>query len=274
MAKKLEFPPGLDQNNPGVMWVVYGGVGLFLLIALFQCFTIIEPGYRGISVTLGTVDPHFRGEGMNFKMPFVERIIPVPVKQITVDGEAMCFSSDLQNVKVDFKALYRIPEAKVVELYQKYQGDPYLTLVEPRIQETLKEETSHYRAEDLVKTREEVKQKVLASVVKKLEGLVLVNDIPISNIDLDDALEAAIEQKQIKEQEALAKRYELDKARKEGEITIVNAEAEAKSVQIKGEALKNSPQVIQLEIAKKWDGKSPTTVVTGREGGSVILPLR
>ena len=55
-------------------------------------------------------------------------------------------------------------------------------------------------------------------------------------------------------------------------MTLIAAKAEAESVKIRGEALKSSPNVIDLEIIKKWNGVAPTTVVTG-SGGSIILPL-
>ena len=317
-------------------------IGLAVLFLIFQSFTVIQPGYRGVSVTLGKPDPNFRAEGLTLKWPFIEQITPVPVKQITVAGKAVCFSSDLQTVTISFKALYRIPESKVVDLFVKYHGDPYESLMEPRIQDSLKQVAALYRAEDLVKSREHVKRqtailvrKILslkegvsaddvpellvteaavvpaapAETLSAIEGddkaakatkkaaaapkpvkkaasnrldskrfnaipLLTLVDLPISNIDLTDDLEHAIEQKQIKEQEALAKRYELDKARRDAEITVVNAEAEAKAVKIKGAALKSAPEVIELEIAKKWDGKAPTTVVVGKGGSNVLLPLR
>ncbi len=269
--------------NSGTL--VFGGIALFILAT--QCFTIIDPGYRGVSVTLGNVDPHFRSEGMTFKLPLVEKIVKVPVKQLTVPGEAPCFSSDLQTVNISFKALYRIPEDRVVELYRQYQGDPYTTLVEPRIQDALKQVTARYRAEDLVKNRERVKQEALSIIRNTLQRgdeakasakdrspLVWLADLPLSNIDLSAELEQAIEQKQITEQQALAKNYELEKAKKEAEIVQVQAEAEARAVRIKGDALKSSPEVVELEIAKKWDGKAPSTVVVGKGGGNVLLPLR
>lgn len=268
--------------NSGAL--IFGGIAL--LILAFQSFTIVEPGYRGVSVTLGKVDPHFRGEGITFKMPFIERIIQMPIKQLTVSGDAPCFSSDLQTVTISFKALYKIPEERVVELYQQYQGDPYISLVEPRIQDALKQVTARYRAEDLVKNRERVKQESIILIREALEAdkgqtedttdspLIWVTDLPLSNIDLSEELERAIEQKQITEQQALAKKYELEKAIKEAEIVKVQAEAEANAVRIKGNALKSSPEVIELEIAKKWDGKAPSTVVVGKGGGNVLLPLR
>jgi regulator of protease activity HflC (stomatin/prohibitin superfamily) len=98
--------------------------------------------------------------------------------------------------------------------------------------------------------------------------------LAITNFDFTDELEKAIEQKTIREQEALAKHFELEKAKKDAEITYVNAEAEARAVKIKGEAIRLAPSVIQLEIVKKWNGVSPQSVVTGRGGADVLLPLK
>lgn len=256
----------------GVVALVVVGIVIVMLLGMFS---IVPPGHRGVSVTLGKVDPTVRPEGFNFKKPyFFEKIVKVPIQQITETGKASCFSSDLQLVEVSYAVLYRIPEGKVVELYQQYQGNPYTTLVEPRLNEALKQVVSAYRAEDVVKSRDKIKPIVLEKVQSELAGMIDIRDIPLSNVDLSDQLEQAIEAKQVQEQQALAKTYELQKANKEAEITVVNATAEAESVRIKGEALKASPEVIQLEIAKKWNGVSPTTVVINEGGANVLLPLK
>ena len=156
----------LDRLSTSGMPVLIGIMAV--LFAITQCFTIIEPGYRGVSVVLGKPDTHFRGEGPTFKWPFIERIFKIPVKQITVEGVASSYSSDLQTVEVHFKALYRLPESRVVELYSQIQGDPYRALVEPRIQDAIKQVTAMYRAEDVVKNREQVKLKAKEIVRKTL----------------------------------------------------------------------------------------------------------
>jgi prohibitin 2 len=248
--------------------------GAVILIALITSFHVVPPGHRGVSVTLGKVNSMVRGEGLTLKKPFIEDIVDFSVRQNTVEGNASAFSSDLQTVQVIFKTLYRLPENRVVELFQKFQGDPYTSLVEPRIQEELKQTTAIYRAEELVKSREKIKNEVLAKVRAAVGDLVILTDLAITNFDFTDELERAIEQKTIREQEALAKSYELDKAKKDAEITVVNAEAEARSVKIKGEALRNSPDVIALEIVKKWNGVSPTSVVADKGGANVLLPIR
>lgn len=265
--------PEMDPINP-VKLIPFGIGAILLLIFFFSCYHIVPPGNRGISITLGKVDPRVRHEGINFKKPFIEKLIDFPIRQNTVEGQAASYSSDLQTVQVAFKTLYRIPENQVTTIYQQYQGDPYQTLVEPRIQEELKQTTSLYRAEELVKSREKIKTEVLEKVKKAVGDLVFITDMAITNFDFTDELERAIEQKTIREQEALAKSFELDKAKKDAEITVVNAEAEARSVKIKGEALKNAPDVISLEIVKKWNGVSPTSVVTGRGGADILLPVK
>lgn len=278
---------------------LYIFIGLVVLFFVTQSYTIIEPGYRGVSIILGDAQDGFLPEGLNFKLPFIERVVHMPIKQQTRQGVASSYSSDLQTVDVQYKALYRFPESRVVDLITKIQGNPFEELVEPRIQDAIKQVTSQYRAEDLVKNREQVKKKTLEIVRRSMKAnwdqelstmtdeeldalsrrdvqpWVYLVDLPIENIDLTKELEQAIELKQIKEQEALAKDYELKKAQKQAEIVVVEAKAEADAVRLKGEALKRAPEVIELEIVKKWDGKSPATVVTGKGGGQrpVAAPL-
>jgi len=264
---------------------VYGcliiGILLFVGTCLWGAWHIVPPGHRGVAVTLGKVQTLVRGEGFTLKFPWLTSIEDIPIKQITVAGKASSFSSDLQTVIVDYNVLYRIPEGRVVELFQQYSGDAYTTLVDPRIQEIIKQNAASYKAEDLVKNREKIKTAVLHQVQEVMKGtkegesdLVHVVDVVITNIDLTDELEKAIEAKQVMEQSALAKNYELQKETKEAEITIVKAKAEAEAVKIKGEALKSSPEVIQLEIAKKWDGKAPLAVSTMAGGANILLPMK
>jgi prohibitin 2 len=249
-----------------------------LIVATFlglQTYHIVPPGHRGISVTLGRVNPAEVPEGIVFKWPFIQRIIDFPIMQLKADGKAPSFSSDLQNITFYYTVMYRVPAQQVVKLFQQYKGEPYATLIEPRVQEVVKQVTALSRAEDLVKNRERVKDDTLAKLRQAVGDVLQIVDLSITNIDLSDQLEQAIEQKVVREQEALAKSFELDKEKKQAEITLVRAEAEAKAVGIKGEALKSSPEVIQLEIAQRWDGKAPMSVSVGHSSGTnILLPLK
>ena len=252
---------------------VTGIVCVVVAILIGVCsFTVVHPGDRGIYVTMGKVSPEFLPEGLAFKMPFISKVVPVSVQQQTKISQTSCFSSDLQQVTFTYAVLYKIPETKIIELYRNYKGEVDESLIYPRIEEILKQVTAMHRAEELVKKRDEIKVAVLEKLRKAVVDVVEIKDINITNMDFTDELETAIELKVVKEQEALAKKYELEKVQKDAEMTLIAAKAEAESVKIRGEALKSSPNVIDLEIIKKWNGVAPTTVVTG-SGGSIILPL-
>jgi regulator of protease activity HflC (stomatin/prohibitin superfamily) len=269
----IEMNSGSPKKELLATWGL-GAVALVLFLA-FQTFHIVPPGHRGISVLLGRVDLVQRPEGLTFQWPFVQTIKNFPIMQLKMDGQAESFSSDLQNMTIFYTVMYRVPESQVVRLFREYRGDPYTTLIEPRLQEVVKQVAALSRAEDLVKNREKMKVDILERARPEVGDLLEIVDVSLTNIDLSDQLEQAIEQKVVREQEALAKTFELDKEKKQAEITIVRAEAEAKSVSIKGEAIKASPEVIQLEIAQRWDGKAPLSVSVGQNGAgaNVLLPL-
>ena len=142
------------------------GIGLVifvLVIAASQSTYVVEPGFRGVEVTLGKVDPQFKPQGFGSKTPFITHIVSIPVRQLTNAISTECYSSDLQQVSVALRVLYRIPESSVVRIYSEYSGDPFDSLIAPRVQEALKEVTALQSAEQIVKKREDVKVKSLAA---------------------------------------------------------------------------------------------------------------
>lgn len=257
------------------------GLGLLLVllvvigIGVFSCFTVIEPGHRGVRVTMGKVSSEALGEGVAMKWPLgISQIKEMNVQQQKIEAEAPCFSSDLQTVTLKVAVMYRLNPTAVVQLYQDYKGDPYDSLVSPRVQEALKQVTAKYTAEALVQKREIVREETRALIRQAIGDQIEVVDFNVINIDLSDQLEQAIEAKMVQQQTSLKKEYELASERKEAEIVAVKAEAEAKAVKIRGEALVTNPLVLQLEIIKKWNGVSPSVVVLGKDGAdNVILPI-
>jgi prohibitin 2 len=254
------------------------GVAILIFVIIIAAATssfVVQPGYRGIEVTLGKVAPVFKPEGFGFKSPFITSIVPVLIRQQTKELSADCYSSDLQQVKTDLRVLYRIPEASVVNIYQAYAGDPFDSLIAPRVQEALKEVTALQSAEQIVKNREEIKTKTLAATRLKIGTLLIVEDIVIQNIELTKELETAIEAKMVQEQEAAKAKFTQVKAQIEADTVVIKAKGDAESIRIRGEALKQTPAFIDLQIVEKWDGKAPLVVNGGSGGGSanILLPL-
>ncbi len=242
------------------------GVALLIFAVIIMAAAgtyVVHPGYRGVEVTMGKVSPVFKPEGFGFKTPFMTTIQPISIRQQTAEDKAECYSSDLQQVNVDLRVLFRIPESSVVKLYQEYYGDPFESLVAPRVQEALKEVAALQSAEQIVKNREQIKTKALEIARKKVGTLLVVEDIVIQNIALTKELENAIEAKMIQEQEASKSKYFQQRAQIDADTAVIQAKGEAESIRIRGEALKDNPAFVDLKIVDKWDGLTPLVIGGG-----------
>ena len=278
MAAKFNVRGGPPANpmNSGMWKIIAAGVVVFIAFVLISAASyVIEPGTRGIKVTLGKAQDKFLPQGFAWKAPMITRIQPVNVKQRTAKLKADCFSSDLQQIMVDVRVLHRIPEDSVVQIYKEFAGDPFDSLVAPRVQEALKEVTASRTAEQIVKDREQIKQAAIASARQKIGKIVLVEDIVIRNIDLSTELERAIEAKMVAEQEAVKARFTQQQTEIEAQTVIIRAKGEAEAIKVRGEALKLNPAFLRLQIVEKWNGKSPLVVPAdpANNGAKLLLPL-
>jgi prohibitin 2 len=249
------------------------GVALLVFAAVIMASAgtyVVQPGHRGVEVTLGRVSSTFKPEGFGFKAPFATQIIPFSIRQQTARNEAECYSSDLQQIHIELRILFRIPEGSVVKLYRGYDGDVFETLVAPRVHEALKEVAASQSAEQVVKNREQIKTHALELVRGKVGTLLVVEDIVIEDIKLTKELEHAIEAKMVQEQEASKSRYLQQRAQIEADTAVIKAKGEAESIRIRGDALKQNPAFVDLQIVDKWDGITPL-VVGG--GDNVLLPV-
>ena len=254
------------------------GLAVLLFVLVLAGSTssyIVEPGTRGIKVTLGKASDTFLPEGFGFKTPFVTTIVPINIRQRTSPLKADCFSSDLQQVGAQLRVLYRVPEASVVEIYKQYAGDPFDSLIAPRIQEAIKEVTATHTAEQIVKKREEIKQNTLIAARQKIGAMLWVEDIVIRDLELSPELERAIEAKMVAEQQAVQARFTQVQKQVEAETAIIRAGGEAEAIKVRGEALRLNPAFLRLEIVERWNGKSPLVVpaAASGSGAALLLPL-
>jgi prohibitin 2 len=263
-------------RSPQVLARWIGGAILLFVVILVvaQGTYVIQPGDRGVKVTLGKVSPEFLPEGLGFKTPMITRIVPVMVRQRTQEMTAESYSSDLQQVNMRLRVLYRIPETSVVRIFQDYQGDPFDTLIAPRVHEALKEVVAQQNAEMIVTNRIEVKLRTLELAQDKIgSDLLNVVDLVVHDISLSRELETAIEQKMIQEQEAAKARFAQRQAEIDAETAVIKARGVAESIRIRGEALNLNPAFIDLQIVEQWDGRSPLVISDEESGGNVMVPL-
>jgi prohibitin 2 len=249
------------------------GIAILLFVVVLVIATstfVVQPGFRGVQVTLGTVSPEFHPEGFGLKPPFISRILPISIRQQTRMVPAECYSSDLQQVTMDLSILYRVPERSVVRIFQEYAGAPFENLIAPRVQEALKEVAASQSAEMIVKKREDIKLKSLALARNKVgTNFLEIVDLVLYNMRLSPELEQAIEQKMVQEQEAEKAKFTRQKTGIEADTAIIRAKGDAEAIQVRGKALRENPDFIQLQILQNWNGQSP--LVIGAQGGANML---
>lgn len=254
--------------------LVGGALVIFtLIIAVTSATYVVDPGTRGVEVTLGKVSAVPKPEGFGFKIPFITTITPQIIRQQTAQMKADCYSSDLQQVVIDLRILYRVPDASVVSVFRDYSGDPFDALIKPRVAESINEATAQRSAEVIVQKREEIKSRVLELARKKVGTLLVIEDVTVENIMLSGMLENAIESKMVQEQEAARARFTKQQAQTEANTVVIKARGEAESINLRGKALQENPSIIDLQIVERWDGITPLVVGPSANGSSMILPI-
>lgn len=244
-----------------------GGVVILLIILLFCSFRTISSGEVGIKVRFGKVQKTQMDEGINFKIPFIEKIVKMNVRVQKLEVETESSSKDLQTVNMKLAVNYNVLPNKATDLY-KTVGKKYEEVVlQPAIQESIKAVTSKYTAEELITNRSDVSKKCMEALSEKVKQYGLyVDSFNITNFNFSAEFNKAIEEKQVAEQKVLTAKQELEKEKIEAEKKIVKAEAEKKANELKQQSLTDN--IIKEEFINKWDGKLPTV-----SGGNNILDI-
>ena len=242
--------------------IVLGVIAFIIMFLGLLSVTTIRSGEVGIRVRFGKVVDKSTSEGINFKIPVIERIERMNVKVQKAEVTTESSSKDLQEVNMSVAVNYRIEAEKAVDLY-KNVGKGYVDVVlAPAIQESIKAVTSKYTAEELITNRSEVSEKCMEELSKKVSkyGL-LVSDFNITNFGFRPEFDKAIEEKQIAEQKVLTAKQELEREKIEAEKKIVAAEAEKKANELKQKTLTDN--IIKEKFIEKWDGKLPSVTGSG-----------
>jgi len=241
-------------------------LGLLVLMGL-NSFVIVEAGHRGVMVQLGAVKERVLGEGIHFKMPFIQEVVPVEVRVQKTQSDQTAASKDLQNVTTTVAVNFTLTPDTVNKLYQDVGLSYQERIVDPAIGEALKAVTAQYTAEELISKRSEVSSKVKEVLSKRLTTYYInLKEINITEFKFSAEFNNAIEQKQIAEQQALKAKLDLERVEIEAKQKIETAKAEAESLRLQKQEVTTELVELrkieaQIEAIKKWDGKMPN--VTG-----------
>lgn len=231
---------------------------IIFLILLFGSFRTIKSGEVGLKVRFGKIVDTSLDEGLNFKIPFLEKIVKVNIKVQKAELTTESSSKDLQAITTKLAVNYKVLSDKAVNLYKTVGNKYEETILIPAIQESIKAVMSQYTAEQTITLRNEVSDKCLEEIQAKVEKYgIYIAEFNIIDLDFSASYSQAIEEKQVAEQKVLTAQQELEKAKIEAEKKVVEAEATNKANQLLKQNV--TDEVLMKQFIEKWNGQLPTT---------------
>jgi len=269
----------------------YGVPAVCFVVLAYWTFVSIDAGHVGVVRAFGKVEPAPLYEGLHIVMPWKD-VQQMSTQIVKHESKYDAVSIDIQAVHTVMAINYSIDPAQAPEIYRTI-GMGYETgIINPAASEVLKATTAVHPANDILQQRAKIKSDVQDGITHWLSKYgIVVREVSIKDIRFYSDFEKAVERKQIAQQLAQQKKYEVEQAQQDaaamvarergkGEAEKANAEGQAQALRIRGaaEAEYNarvaqslSPVLIQQQYLQKWNGQLPQYQL-GSSGALVNLP--
>ena len=276
MSKYQSASPNV---NMGGAKILISAVIILIIIAVVASASvkIVDAGNRGVLTQWNAVDIKNAplDEGIHFLVPFQDDIVQIEVRTQKYDAQTRSASKDLQTVQTTVTVNYHADQERVHILYKEIGLDYENRVIQPAIEETVKQVTANYNAEELITKRPLVKADIENAIRERLDVFNVETEvISITDFDFSDLFSKAIESKVEAEQKAQKAENDLIRievearqleAQAEGlaSANIAEARGESEAISIINQALSNNPYYIEWLKTQAWDGKLPLVVGEG-----------
>ncbi len=241
-------------------------------VAVFASVKIVDSGHRGVLLHWNAVDvsnPPL-DEGLHFVVPFQDEVVNIEVRTLKYEKNSRSASKDLQTVETTVTVNYHPDKESIHRLYKNLGLDYENRVIQPAIEETVKQVTANYNAEELITKRPLVKQDIETSIRERLNQFEVVTEvISITDFEFSPLFSQAIEAKVEAEQKALKaendlRRIEVEARQREANAVglananIAEAKGEAEAIAIINDALATNPNYIEWLKDKGMGWKTTT----------------
>lgn len=250
-----------------------GGVFLVLvliaLLVLKSMAVVVPAGARGVLFDRfrgGVQREVVLGEGLSLVNPLATNVVLISVRQQTytmsdeiTEGQVrgadgiQAKSMDGQIVRVEASVRFQVAPERAADVYAQV-GEGYVSQVLlPAIRSITQNTIGEYPVARIYSAeREAIARECSDKLRQEMEpqGLI-IHEFLLRDVTFSPEYTSAIENKQIEQQSAQRKEFELRVAQEEAKRRRILAEGEAEANRIRGAALRVNPRVIQYEYLRK-----------------------
>jgi Membrane protease subunits, stomatin/prohibitin homologs len=272
--------------NQNAIKMVLGAIIVLIIIGVVASSSvkIVDAGNRGILTHWSAVDltnPPL-DEGIHFVIPFQDEVVQMEVRTLKYDTSTRSASKDLQTVQTTVTVNYHPDTERVHFLYKEIGLSYENRVIQPAIDETVKQVSANYNAEELITKRPLVKADIENAIRDRLTQFYVVTEvISITDFEFSPLFAKAIESKVEAEQKAQKAendliRIEVEARQLEAQAVgtaaanIAEAQGEAEAISIINRALSSNPFYLEWLKTQAWDGRLPLVV---GEGGTPFISI-
>ena len=278
--------PNLNASIPGGAKIVLLAIIVLVIIGVVASSSvkIVDAGNRGILTHWSAVDltnPPL-DEGIHFVIPFQDEVVQMEVRTLKYDTSTRSASKDLQTVQTTVTVNYHPDTERVHYLYKEIGLSYESRVIQPAIDETVKQVSANYNAEELITKRPLVKADIENAIRERLNQFYIDTEvISITDFEFSPLFAKAIESKVEAEQKAQKAendliRIEVEARQLEAQAVglaaanIAEAQGEAEAISVINSALSSNPYYLEWLKTQAWDGKLPLVV---GEGGTPFISI-
>jgi regulator of protease activity HflC (stomatin/prohibitin superfamily) len=270
-------------------------IGVVVIVAsiIAGSFTTIPAGHRGVVIRFSAVTGSILNEGLQMKLPFIDSVVKMSVQTQKYETDSSAITNDLQDVSTTIALNWKLDPGMTAEVYRTLGLEFIDRIAAPAIQETIKQITAQFNAEDLILKREEVKNAITESLANRLRERGIITElVSITNFQFSETFTAAIEAKVAAEQAVLEATNKLERvkveaqqreaeARGEADARIAKAIGEAEYIRIVTEAQvaanqaiseSLTPEILQYILLDRLGEDIKVMVIPSGQGLDLVLP--
>jgi regulator of protease activity HflC (stomatin/prohibitin superfamily) len=265
--------------------VVLGGI--LIIFTLLGSWYTVDQGERAVLLRFGQAVA-VEGPGLHFKIPYVEEVVKMSVREQKEEFKTQAYSQDQQPATVQVSVNYLLTDDEVLNVYTRYGVEYPSILIDTQLPQRLKEVFGIFSAQNMIQDRTKLGLEVEKSLEHALDGRgIHIVSVQVEDVSFSDVYETAVENRM----KSIVLQYQAE-AEKQKRITNADAaayevkaaaDAQAHAIEVQGnaqgtairaraDALRSNPDLVALTAAEKWNGILPTTMVPGGAVPFLQLP--